>query len=151
MNCPEAQATLSSGANNSLYVHSWGFSAWGDPGVLRYGQKQCLTSGDKGKLGSLAPIPTISPNLTHTQMLPLVACYPLWFLFKETDVFSEAEPASAEAAFSLACVTVASGYPPPPFLTLSVWICRLHFLSFSTLWQILAKTDATVAKCPVLN
>lgn len=114
MNCPEAQATLSSGANNSLYVHSWGFSAWGDPGVLRYGQKQCLTSGDKGKLGSLAPIPTISPNLTHTQMLPLVACYPLWFLFKETDVFSEAEPASAEAAFSLACVTVASGYPPPP-------------------------------------
>lgn len=113
MNCPEAQATLSSGANNSLYVHSWEFSAWGYPGVLRYGQKQCLTSGDKGKLCSLAPIPTISPNLTHTQMLPLVARYPLWFLFNETDVFSEAEPASAEAAFSLACVTVASGYPRP--------------------------------------
>lgn len=55
-------------------------------------------------------------------MYPLVACYPLWVLFNETAVFSEAEPAFVEEAFSLACVTVASGVTPsnsesPPILS----------------------------------
>lgn len=39
--------------------------------------------------------------------------------------------------------------PRPPVPPL--WIHRLCFLSFSTLWQILARTDARAAKCIVLS
>lgn len=65
-------------------------------------------------------------------MFPFVACYPMWFLFSKTAVFSEAEPASAETAFSLAYVTVASGppFPHPPCLDLQApFLVFQHFMA----------------------
>lgn len=74
---------------------------------------------------------------------PAAASRPARPPFNKAAVFAQTGPdwgsarPSAEEAVSLACVTEATGSP--------LRTCRLCFLSLSTLWQVLARTDARAA------
>ena len=132
-------------------------SSWDVPWLLP-GLRDTLSC--PGRLGGVAFFSSLTPNLDHVSQhraacqccslsCPAAASRPTWSPFNKAAVFLQTDPGwgrarpSAEEAVSLAYVTEAAGS--------LLWICRLCFLSLSTLWQVLARTDARAAKGRALN
>ena len=131
-------------------------SSWDAPWLLP-GLRDTLSCPGRWGAGFFS---SSTPNLDHVSQLrascqccspscPAAASRPTRSPFNKAAVFLQTDQgwgrarSSAEEAVSLACVTEAADS--------LLRICRLCFLSLSTLWQVLARTDARAAKGRALN